>query len=188
MVTHRDRLVILSFMTSPYQNMSTDSENDTKSYRTLFHEGNNEFAHTHLIEKFHSGTFDEHDYFDTHEKLEVDTPSLTTTLQSFTTSTATGGALNKLASIPMNSNAVETNKKQQQQQQERMRGNNNNNNANNNRQTNNGNRGQGGRKHSGHRQHHAKENVGGDASGGGSGDDIARATYSRKDKQNRKGL
>lgn len=88
MVTHRDRLVILSFMASPYQNTSNsggeaggeDDQNDTKIDRTAYIE-NNDLSHTHLIEKFHAGNFDENDYFDTHEKLEAETipPAATTT-------------------------------------------------------------------------------------------------------------
>lgn len=77
MVTHRDRLVILSFMASPYQNTSNgrggeDDQNDTKIDRTAYIE-NNDLSHTHLIEKFHAGNSDENDYFDTHEKLEAET-------------------------------------------------------------------------------------------------------------------
>lgn len=71
MVPHRDRLVILSFTTSPYQNNSVQEENFIKHYhRPTFMEEDDELAHTHLIEKFHSGSLDENDYFDTHEKLE----------------------------------------------------------------------------------------------------------------------
>lgn len=177
MVTHRDRLVILSFMTSPYQNISNDSENDTKSYRTLFHEGNDEFAHTNLIEKFHSGSFDENDYFDTHEKLEVETPSLTTTLQSFTTSTTNGGLNNKMTSMPTSiTNAVDVlNVENTRKQHERTRGGN--------RHNGNGTGSRapgGGRKHSGQRQNHGREHI-------GEGDDASRATY-KKDRQNRKGI
>lgn len=82
MVPHRDRLVILSFTTSPYQNNSIQEENHIRQYnhRPLFIEDDDELAHTHLIEKFHSGSFDENDYFDTHEKLENEkTTSLITT-------------------------------------------------------------------------------------------------------------
>lgn len=182
MVTHRDRLVILSFMTtSPYQNTSNDLENDTKSYRTLFHEGNDEFSHTNLIEKFHSGSFDDTDYFDTHEKLEVDTPSLTTTLQSFTTSTTNGGINNKITSMPSITNAVDVlNVDNTKKQHERIKGGNRNNNSNNNNANGPRASGNGGRKHSGQRQHHhGKDNV-------GEGDDAARATY-KKDRQHRKG-
>lgn len=78
---HRDRLVILSFATSPYQNNSVHEENYGKQHqqqnrRPLFGEDDDELAHTHLIEKFHSGTFDENDYFDTHEKLENERTTL----------------------------------------------------------------------------------------------------------------
>ena len=74
LVPHRDRLVILSFTTSPYQNNSIQEENFIKHYHqqrpTFIDEEDDELAHTHLIEKFHSGSFDDNDYFDTHEKLE----------------------------------------------------------------------------------------------------------------------
>lgn len=70
-VPHRDRLVILSFTTSPYQNNTVQEENLIKHYqRPTFMEDDDELSYTHLIEKFHSGTFDENEYFDTHEKLE----------------------------------------------------------------------------------------------------------------------
>lgn len=66
-------MVILSF-TSPYQNNSVQDENFIKHYHpqrpTFIDDEDDELAHTHLIEKFHSGSFDENDYFDTHEKLE----------------------------------------------------------------------------------------------------------------------
>lgn len=97
MVTHRDRLVILSFMASPYQNTSNsgggaggeDDQNDTKVDRTAYIE-NNDLSHTHLIEKFHAGNFDENDYFDTHEKLEAETvPPAATIATTALTSTST---------------------------------------------------------------------------------------------------
>lgn len=176
MVTHRDRLVILSFMTSPYQNTSNDSEDDTKSYRTLFHEGNDEFAHTNLIEKFHSGSFDENDYFDTHEKMEVDTPLLTTTLQSPATSATNAGSNTKMTSMPSITNAVDVlNIENTRKQHERMKGGNRHNaNGTGSRAS------SGGRKNSGQRQHHhAREHF-------GEGDDAPRTTH-KKDRQNRKG-
>lgn len=83
LVPHRDRLVILSFATSPYQNNSVHEENYGKQHhhqqqhpRPMFIDDDDELAHTHLIEKFHSGTFDENDYFDTHEKLENERTTL----------------------------------------------------------------------------------------------------------------
>lgn len=76
LVPHRDRLVILSF-TSPFQNNSAQEENFIKHYnRPTFIEEDDELSHTHLIEKFHSGSFDESDYFDTHEKLENERTTL----------------------------------------------------------------------------------------------------------------
>lgn len=89
MVTHRDRLVILSFMASPYQNTTAsgsggDDRNDTKIDRTAYIE-NNDLSHTHLIEKFHPGNFDENDYFDTHEKLEAETVAPPVTIDGTTT-------------------------------------------------------------------------------------------------------
>lgn len=57
-MTHRDRLVVLSFMNSPYQNTSNDDQNDVKD--------------SLQIETFHTDMFDESDYFDTHEKLEAE--------------------------------------------------------------------------------------------------------------------
>lgn len=92
MVMHRDRLVILSFMASPYQNTSGsgggsgDDQNDTKIDRTAYIE-NNDLSHTHLIEKFHAGNFDENDYFDTHEKLEAETGAPATVAAAATTTT-----------------------------------------------------------------------------------------------------
>lgn len=96
LVPHRDRLVILSFATSPYQNNSVHEENYGKqhqqhqqphqNHRPMFIDDDDELAHTHLIEKFHSGTFDENDYFDTHEKLENER---TTTLLMTTSSPVT---------------------------------------------------------------------------------------------------
>lgn len=81
LVPHRDRLVILSFATSPYQNNSIHEENYGKQHqhqqhRPMFIDDDDQLAHTHLIEKFHSGTFDENDYFDTHEKLENERTTL----------------------------------------------------------------------------------------------------------------
>lgn len=100
MVTHRDRLVILSFMASPYQNTSSvsgggridDDQNDTKIDRTAYIE-NNDLSHTHLIEKFHPGNFDENDYFDTHEKLEADTVGPATATIATTTLLTTTSAI-----------------------------------------------------------------------------------------------
>lgn len=82
-------MVILSFATSPYQNNSVHEENYGKQThqqnqqqhqqphrRPMFIDDDDELAHTHLIEKFHSGTFDENDYFDTHEKLENERTTL----------------------------------------------------------------------------------------------------------------
>lgn len=86
LVPHRDRLVILSFTTSPYQNNSIQEENFIKHYQherpTFIDEDDDELAHTHLIEKFHSGSFDENDYFDTHEKLENERTTSSITIPS----------------------------------------------------------------------------------------------------------
>lgn len=85
LVPHRDRLVILSF-TSPYRNNSAQEENFNKHYqRPTFIDKDDELANTHLIEKFHSDTFDENDYFDTHEKLESEQPTFLITTPSMTT-------------------------------------------------------------------------------------------------------
>lgn len=85
MVQHRDRLVILSFTTSPYQNNSIQDENYYKTYRRPTHNGDDD--NEHLIEKVHSMSFDDNDYFDTHEKLENEkTTVIVTTLSPITSS------------------------------------------------------------------------------------------------------
>lgn len=101
MLTHRDRLVVLSFMTSPYQNTSQNEAGDFIS------SNNNDLLYekTHLVEKFYPGGFDEMDVFDfeTHEKLEIE--SQTTTHATFT---------NRMTSLPVNPNtghATENNRK-----------------------------------------------------------------------------
>ncbi len=75
MVTHKDRLVILSFMTSPYQNISdADTNNNVHPNNGILYEK------THLIEKFRPD-FDDDDLFDTHERLvEMELP---TTMETF---------------------------------------------------------------------------------------------------------
>lgn len=90
MVPHRDRLVILSITNSPYQNNSIQEENhnnngNSNNNRATYFEDDDELSHTHLIEKFHSGTFDESDYFDTHEKLENEKTTLLITAPSSAT-------------------------------------------------------------------------------------------------------
>lgn len=78
MVPHRDRLVILSFTTSPYQNNSIqDSEHYYKTQRRPSHNDDN---NEHLIEKIPSMSFDDNEYsYETHEKLlEADKPVATT--------------------------------------------------------------------------------------------------------------
>lgn len=116
-VPNRDRLVILSFTTSPYQNNSIQEENHIKQYhhRPMFIEDDDELAHTHLIEKFHSGSFDENDYFDTHEKLENEkTTSLITTPAPVTVpNTNANYDPNKIATKATNMlTNIETNDKQ----------------------------------------------------------------------------
>ena len=100
MVAHRDRLVVLSFM--PYQNTS-DDQNDTRPYlmsnNDIFYEKN------HLIEQFHAGGFDETDFFDTHEKLEMDVDAQTAA--PMTTS------MPKITQ-PVNGLSGESNRKQQE--------------------------------------------------------------------------
>lgn len=71
MMTHRDRLVVLSFMNSPYQNISNDDQNDIK-----------DLLQTQLIEKYHSDVFDDNDYFDTHEKMKAETTAATSLITS----------------------------------------------------------------------------------------------------------
>lgn len=74
MVTHKDRLVVLSFMTSPYQNISDPDANRVHSNNDILYEK------THLIEKFRPD-FDDDDLFDTHERLvEME---LATTMETF---------------------------------------------------------------------------------------------------------
>lgn len=74
MVTHKDRLVILSFMTSPYQNISDSDSNTVHSNNDILYEK------THLIEKFRPD-FDDDDLFDTHQRLvEMELP---TTIETF---------------------------------------------------------------------------------------------------------
>lgn len=67
MVPHRDRLVILSFTTSPHQNNSIQDEHYYKTHRRPSPpDDDNE----HLIEKVHPMSFDDNEYsFETHEKL-----------------------------------------------------------------------------------------------------------------------
>lgn len=101
MLTHRDRLVVLSFMTSPYQNTSQNESGD------FMFSNNNDLLYekTHLVEKFYPGGFDEMDVFDfdTHEKLEAETQ--TTTHATFA---------NRMTPLPVNPNtghATENNRK-----------------------------------------------------------------------------
>lgn len=79
MLTHRDRLVVLSFATSPYQNNTIDDDtiNKNRIYRPTYGDDIDDdiSQQTHLIEKFHpggGGLFDDSDYFDTHEKMEIE--------------------------------------------------------------------------------------------------------------------
>lgn len=112
MVPHRDRLVILSFTTSPYQNNSVHEENHIKQFhRPMFIEDDDELAHTHLIEKFHSGSFDENDYFDTHEKLENEktTSPITTPAPVTAPNNANNYDRNKIST---KATSIETNDKQ----------------------------------------------------------------------------
>lgn len=84
MLSHRDRLVVLSFTTSPYQNNSIDDQdniNKNKIYRPTYFDEDDDVPQTHLIEKFHPGggnLFDDSDYFGTHEKMEVEKPVTST--------------------------------------------------------------------------------------------------------------
>lgn len=115
LVPHRDRLVILSFTTSPYQNNSIQEENFVKQqHRPMFIDDDDELSHTHLIEKFHSGTFDEHDYFDTHEKLENERTTVLITTPSPVTASNNGNYdTNKMVvTTPNVLTNVETNEKQ----------------------------------------------------------------------------
>lgn len=89
MIPQRDRLVVLSFTTAPYQNNSIQDENYYKSYRRPSHDtnDNDDDGGDHLIEKVHSMVFDDNDYFDTHEKLENErTTAMVTTLPPITSS------------------------------------------------------------------------------------------------------
>lgn len=85
MLAHRDRLVVLSFMTAPYQNTTAE---DSREFITA--NGNDPtYEQTNLVEKFHPGGYDGIDMydFDTHEKLEMD--SVTTTSESIVSSRKT---------------------------------------------------------------------------------------------------
>lgn len=116
LVPHRDRLVILSFTTSPYQNNTIQEENFIKHYhRPTFIEEDDDLANTHLIEKFYSGSFDESDYFDTHEKLENERTTPSTASIPVTIPNNANYDLNKR--IPTTSNIltnIEMNEKQTQ--------------------------------------------------------------------------
>lgn len=103
-------------MASPYQNTSNGGgsgggggeENDTKIDRTAFIE-NNDLSHTHLIEKFHAGNFDENDYFDTHEKLEAETVApATIATTAFTSVPAIKTSMPKPNSIGSSSSSSST--------------------------------------------------------------------------------
>lgn len=77
MVTHKDRLVVLSFMTSPYQNISDADSNKVHPNNDILYEK------THLIENFRPD-FDDDDLFDTHERLlEMES---STTMETFRSS------------------------------------------------------------------------------------------------------
>uniref|UniRef100_A0A1B0CRX7 Protein tincar n=1 Tax=Lutzomyia longipalpis TaxID=7200 RepID=A0A1B0CRX7_LUTLO len=77
MVTHRDRLVILSFMTSPYQNATPNGESSlitgTAGGGALteeYHGGGTTYdADAHLIEKFGTIDDDEEEFFEHHEPV-----------------------------------------------------------------------------------------------------------------------
>lgn len=104
MFTHRDRHVILSFMQQPYQNVSQD---DSRDYLPPNNNNNNNdmvYEKTHLVEKFYPGNFDDIDMFDfdTHEKLEVDSPSSTHTTLVHNKVASASGHLPNTGPLPEN--------------------------------------------------------------------------------------
>lgn len=177
MVTHRDRLVILSFMTSPYQNISNDDQNDTKVDRPPYFE--DDLSHTHLIEKFHSGSFDENDYFETHEKLEIETAPMTT---ATTTTAIISNGVHKTNTILSTSNQssgdavnVESNGNKKHHARTKNR-----NNSGGQHGKNNG----GGRKHSSRNEYGQHRQL---STTKDTFDVIERPTDNKKDKNNRRG-
>lgn len=105
MVTHKDRLVVLSFMTSPYQNTSSPDKYNGHNRNHIddpFGDDDNDSADgdliyekTHLIEKFHTDVDDDGDMY---EKLEIELPTTTKTASlgfglapTSTTTTTTAG-------------------------------------------------------------------------------------------------
>lgn len=107
MVTHKDRLVVLSFMTSPYQNTSWPDKYNGHNNRNHIDDpfgdddidGDLIYEKTHLIEKFHTDVDDDGDMY---EKLEIELPTTTKTASlgfalappTSTTTTTTGKGAN----------------------------------------------------------------------------------------------
>lgn len=67
MVTHKDRLIVLSFMTSPYQNLTTEHPNQSDLIDTRFLD--NGFDETRLIERYREDNDDYDDDIDDDEDL-----------------------------------------------------------------------------------------------------------------------
>lgn len=159
MLTHRDRLVVLSFMTSPYQNNSRDD--DTRDFMAAAN-NNVLYEKTHLAEKFYPGGFDEMDMFDfdTHEKMEFEAP--TSTHRTFVSKIASGSGQQLTNANPSQENNRKTHHERPMKGGHRQNGKS-------------GSGGGGGRKHNNRKDSHHAD-----------GGELPRPT-NRKEKSNRRG-